>query len=62
MDTKELFKDNFYELSSLIQTKYFKEENESKEIIGHLLNNFLSSVELDINSMDFIEFYKKYLK
>ena len=62
MDEKELFKEHFYTCADLLKNRYTNKEGQERDILGHIINNFMEELQHDLKRMNFKDFYHKYLK
>lgn len=61
MDTKEKFKEEFEKTCQCVKEQYQEKDGQEREIVGLIINTFLHEVQLNIEKMSFIDFYKMYL-
>lgn len=62
MEEKERFKIEFERTVEAILKKYPTKEGVEKEIVGHIINTFLHQVQIDVEKLTFVDFYKEYLQ
>lgn len=61
MDLKETFKNEFEKCCDMLLEKYPNKDVTYRDIIGEAIIRFLHEMQLDIETKDFIEYYKKYI-
>ena len=62
MDEVERFKEEFYSALDVLLARYPNKDGEEREMLGYIINQHLHQVKVDMEHMNFIEFYDKYLK